>query len=276
MRIGGGIDGKTWEEPEEWLQIIKEMEYTAVYCPIDAQAPLQLRSVYKQIIRENNLILGEVGAWANPLSKEENLRRKNIAYCQNQLALAEEMEAACCVNIVGARGEIWDGAYTDNFDSYTYELIIDSIREIIDGVKPERTYYTIEPMPWMVPDSPENYMQLLLDVDRKQFGVHLDYTNMICSPRLYMDSTSFIKRCFDILGPYIKSIHVKDITMDNALPCTIREVMPGEGTIDLRLVLHLAKKLGKDMTVYAEHLDSWKEYKKATAYLRRLAEGESI
>lgn len=272
MRIGGGIDGKTWEQPEEWLQIVKEMGYTAVYCPIDADAPRQLRGVYKQLMKEHDLLLGEVGAWANPLSEEEAERRANIAYCQKQLALAEEMEAACCVNITGARGEVWDGAYPDNFDSYTYELIVDSVREIIDGVKPEKTYYTIEPMPWMVPDSPESYLQLLRDVDRKQFGVHLDYTNMICSPRIYMNSSLFIKKCFDLLGPYVKSIHVKDIIMDKTLPCTIREVMPGEGTIDLRLVLSLTKQLGKDMTVYAEHLKSWKDYEKATAYLRKIAE----
>ncbi len=272
MRIGGGIDGRSWDSPEEWVQIIKEMGYNAVYCPIDADASLPIRHSYRKLMKENDLRLGEVGAWANPLAADEKERHANITYCQRQLELADEMDAACCVNIVGARGEIWDGAYRDNFDAYTYELIIDSIREIIDGVKPRNAYYTIEPMPWMVPDSPESYLQLLQDVDRKQFGVHLDYTNMICSPRLYMESPAFIKKCFRLLGPYVKSIHVKDIIMETGLPCIIREVMPGEGTIDLKLVLQLAQRLGEDMTVYSEHLKSWEEYKKAVSYLKRLAE----
>ncbi len=146
---------------------------------------------------------------------------------------------------------------------------MDSIREIIDGVRPKHTFYTIEPMPWMLPDSPEIYLQLLKDVDRKAFGVHLDYTNMINQPRRYVESSAFIRKCFSLLGPYIKSVHIKDICMERSLPCVIREVMPGQGSIDLRLVLKLIDKLGENMTGYAEHLNSYEKYKKALEYLKR-------
>ncbi len=268
MKLGGGIDGREWQTPQEWLQIIKEMEYEAVYCPVDSRAPTPLRQEFKKLIKENGLYLGEVGAWVNPMAEQAEERKKNITYCQEQLALAEEMEAACCVNITGCRGEIWDGAYEDNYSADTYALAVDSIREIIDGVRPEHTFYTIEPMPWMIPDSPENYLKLLKDVDRKAFGVHLDYTNMINQPRRYVESSAFIRRCFLLLGPYIKSIHIKDIRMDRELPCVIREVMPGQGTIDLRLVLKLAGELGENITGYAEHLNSCGEYKKALEYLK--------
>ncbi len=64
-------------------------------------------------------------------------------------------------------GEQWDWIYRDNYEADVYALIVDSVREIIDAVNPKRTFYTIEPMPWMVPDSPDQYLQLLKDVDRK-------------------------------------------------------------------------------------------------------------
>lgn len=271
MRIGGGIDNREWRTPEEWLSIIREMQYDAVYCPVDSSASPEERLTFKKLMQENDLVLGEVGAWCNPLDPDTEKRRKNIARCQAQLNLAEEMEAKCCVNIAGCRGERWDGAYADNYDPYIYGLIVDSVREIIDGVSPVRTYYTLEPMPWMMPDSPESYLQLLKDVDRKAFAVHLDYTNMISSPKLYLHSAAFIRECFRLLGPHIKSIHAKDLVMEEGLPCRIREVLPGEGKMDLRLVMKLAGKLGPDMTVYAEHLSDWKDYRKATQYLRRVS-----
>lgn len=269
VRIGGGIDGRTWNTPEEWLEIIKEMQYTAVVCPIDHTADADTRAAFKRIMAENDLVLGEVGAWVNPLHPDDAVRKKNIAYCQKQLALAEDMEANCCVNIVGCPGEIWDGAYAENYSADTYALIVDSIREIIDGVDPGHTFYTAEPMPWMVPDSPESYLKLLKDVDRERFAVHLDYTNMISDPRRYLHSSDFIRECFRLLGPHIKSIHAKDVIMESGLPCVIREVMPGRGSIDFTLVLRLAGQLGDRMTVYSEHLQSWQEYRESTGFLRK-------
>ena len=44
------------------------------------------------------------------------------------------------------RGEIWDGVYRDNYSEDTYALIVDSVREIIDDVKPKNTF-----MPWTMP-----------------------------------------------------------------------------------------------------------------------------
>ena len=38
-------------------------------------------------------------------------------------------------------------------------------------------------MPWMIPDSPDENLQLIKDVNRKAFAVHLDFVNMINSPK---------------------------------------------------------------------------------------------
>ena len=93
----------------------------------------------------------------------------------------------------------------------TYALSVDTVRQIIDAVNPKHTFYTIEPMPWMYPDSPDNYLKLIRDIDRPAFAVHMDYTNMINGLDKYFNSDDFIRECFQKLGPYIKSIHAKDI-----------------------------------------------------------------
>jgi len=275
MYIGGGYEGLSWNSPEEWLQVVKKHRYTAVISPVDCSADSLTRAEYCKIIEDNGLKLGEVGVWRNTLDPDEEARKKNMDYAKGQLALADEMKANCCANIVGSCGEIWDGAYTDNYTADTYVLIVDSIREIIDAVKPVNTFYSIEPMPWMVPDSPDAYLQLLKDVDRERFAVHLDYANMINSPYKYLHSTAFITECFEKLGPYIKSIHAKDLYMDEyALPVVINEVLPGRGKIDFGHVFRLAKKLGPDMTVYTEHLTCSEEYAASMDYLLKAYESK--
>jgi sugar phosphate isomerase/epimerase len=270
MRIGGGIE-KPYHNPEEWYKLVKELGYRAVLAPIDYKAGKEERQAYLQCAREHDLVIGEVGVWKNVLAINDEERKAAMEYSINQLELAEELGANCCVNIAGSRGEIWDGFYRENYSEDTYTLIVDSIREIIDAVKPKRTFFTIESMPWMVPDSPDEYLQLIQDVDRKAFGVHLDFVNMMNCPKRVLFCDEFIEECFTKLGSHIKSIHGKDVVMENAYTTVIRETMPGKGIINYQKVARLCESLGPDTTLFVEHLPDFESYKKAAAYVREQA-----
>lgn len=275
MRIGGEVK-KNYSNPEEWIKRVKELNYSTVLAPVGYNDSHEEKMAYLDCARSNNVTIGEVGVWRNPISLDKEEAKRNIEFCKERLALAEELGAACCVNITGARGEIWDGFYKENYDDDVYSLIVDTIRDIIDGVNPRRTYYTIETMPWMIPDSPDSYLKLIKDVDRKAFAVHLDFTNMINSPVRFLRSDGFIEECFSKLGTYIKSIHAKDAYMEKAYPCVIREVMPGKGKLNYRKIVHLISKLGDDIPVFVEHLDTHEEYLKASSYVRKIAESEGV
>lgn len=275
MRIGGDIK-KSYNNPEEWIKLVKEYRYSAVTTPIDCDASQEVKKAYVEAARNNNIVIGEVGIWRNPMSLKEEEAKANIEYSKNRLALAEEIGANCCVNIVGARGELWDGFYEDNYSEDVYARIVDITRDIIDSVNPKRTFFTLESMPWMIPDSPDRYLQLIKDIDRERFGVHLDFINMINCPERFVKRDAFIEECFIKLGPYIKSIHAKDVVMEKAYPCVIREVMPSKGVVDFRKVLLLCEKLGKETTVFVEHLDTHEEYMEAAGYLRNVAQSANI
>ena len=87
---------------------------------------------------------------------------------------------------------------------------VQTIREIIDAVNPKNTYFTIEPMPWMIPDGPDEYLRLLESVDRDRFAVHMDVFNWMTSPRRYFFNEEFIDECFSKLGKLVKSCHLKE------------------------------------------------------------------
>lgn len=275
MRIGGSVL-EHYNSPDEWIGFVKDLRYSAVLAPFDYKATSEEKKAYIECAKENNVVIAEVGAWKNPLSIDEAEKKSAIEYCINQLALADEINANCCVNIIGARGEKWDGFYRDNYSQDVYDFAVDSIRNIIDAVKPKHTFYTIEPMPWMVPDSPDSYLKLINDVDRPSFAVHMDCTNMINSPKRYLFSNEFISECFAKLGPYIKSVHIKDVIMRDKLPCCIEEVVPGAGGIDFAHVLRLCESLGKDSTAFIEHLTTYDEYKLGIRFIRRIAKEEGI
>ena len=201
MRIGGGIE-KPYNNPEEWVALAKSLRYSAVISPIDSRSDTETRKAYLKASKEADLLIGEVGVWKNCLAKDDNERKKAMDYAKAQLDLAEELRANCCVNIIGSRSvSAWDGFSAENYSEDFYSLAVDSVREIIDAVNPKNTFYSIEPMPWVLPDSPEQYLRLIKDVDRPQFAVHLDFVNMINCPQRYCCSTEFIRLCLDLLGP---------------------------------------------------------------------------
>lgn len=276
MRLGGSIM-RPYHSPEEWLKEVKNLTYSAVIFPVDSFAPLSVQEEYAQCIRENDLVIGEVGVWKNVLSSDENERRMAIDYAKAQLHMAERIGANCCVNIVGSLSTtIWDGYAPGNYAKETYDEIIRITREIIDDVNPKTSSYSLEPMPWMVPDSPEQYLQLLKDIDRPGFSVHLDFANMVSSVERYHNAESFIRHCFNLLGPHIRSIHLKDVKLSDELPCCIREVMPGNGGLPMNVALEEAEKLGEDTTVFTEHFDRHEQYVEATAFLRKLGKEMNI
>ena len=272
MRLGAPVADKS--TPEAWIHALQQERYHAAYYPLDAQADSATHQAYVTAAIEADIVIAEVGAWSNPISPDDDIRKAAIEKCQRQLALADEVGARCCVNIAGSRGKAWDGPHKDNLSSDTFDLIVETTRMIIDSVQPKRTYYTLEAMPWIFPDSPQSYLQLIEAIDREQCAVHLDPVNMINSPRRYFDNTSFLKECFSILGQHIKSIHAKDIIIKDQLTVHLDEVRPGLGTLDYRTFLTCANKLD-DVPFMLEHLPQ-DEYPAAADFVRHTAKSLDI
>jgi sugar phosphate isomerase/epimerase len=275
MRLGGPTFGKH-SSPEEWTSEIKELGYGAAYCPLSPDADDATVRDYEKAAREADIVIAEVGAWSNPLSPDEDERKKALEKCRAGLQLADRIGARCCVNIAGSRGEKWDGHHPASFTDETFDMIVEIVRAIIDDVKPARSFYTLEAMPWMYPDSPDEYARLMEAIDRERFAVHLDPVNIVASPRLYYDNTSLLKECFARLGPKIKSCHAKDIAFSQNLTVHLDEIRPGLGGLDYRTYLTELDKLEGDVPLMLEHLASAEDYAAAAEHIRSVAKEAGV
>lgn len=275
MRLGiaGGLSHRS---PDEWAEKLKKVGCGAVVFPLAHNAGDGLIGSYTQAARDHDLVIAEVGAWCNPLHRDPVERAKNIEYIQNQLRLADRIGARCCVNIAGTGGDIWDGGYAENYTAETYRIIIETVRQIIDGVRPGHTYYALEPMPWMIPDSPRCYAQLIEDIGSPRFASHMDAVNMISSPERYFNSGAFAESCFDILGSHIKSCHVKDVRLERHLTFNLKETFCGDGGFDIKRYALAAERCDKDMPFILEHLPDEEAYLKSLKYIQDLLSDTEI
>jgi sugar phosphate isomerase/epimerase len=232
-------------------------------------ASTELVRAYENAAREHDIVIAEVGAWSNPISPDPVQAAEAVERCIGGLELADRIGARCCVNISGSRNEkYWAGPHRDNLTADTFDLVVEVTRKIIDAVKPTRSYFALEAMPWSFPDSTDTYLQLLEAVGRDRFGVHLDPVNMITSPRDYFNNGHLIRDMFTRLGPRIRSCHAKDITLreDNYIP-QLDEVRPGLGSLDYGIFLQELSQL-KDVPLMMEHLATAAEYAEAAGYIR--------
>lgn len=275
MRLGGPVFGDT-SDPERWVAAVRRHGYSAVTCPVEETADEDTVRAYAKAARRADIVIAEVGAWSNPISPDEEVRRAALARCRAKLALAERIGAVCCVNIAGSRGEQWDGPHPDNLTPDTFDLIVETVRAIIDDVRPTRAFYALETMPWAFPDDPDSYLRIIRAIDRRQFGVHLDPVNMISSPRRFFANADFLRECFAKLGPHIKTCHAKDITLRGKLTVHLDEVRPGLGSLDYGVFLRELDRLDPNTPILVEHLKTEEEYALAADHIRAVAERAGV
>ena len=275
IRLGGPIFNE-YSDPIEWVKEHKMWGYSAAYCPVEANASDDLITAYKIAAKENDLIIAEVGAWSNPISPDDNQRKEAIDHCCKQLDLADKIGANCCVNIAGSRNpKQWDGPHKDNLSKETFDMIVEVTQIIIDQVNPRNTYFTLETMPWIFPNSVDSYLELIKKIDRKRFACHFDPVNLINSPDRYYNNAAIIKDAFKKLGKYIKSCHGKDTILLNELTTHLNETQPGHGNLNYGVYLKELSKLD-NIPLMLEHMEEPEEFKAAGKYLRGIAEENQI
>lgn len=273
MRLGGPIL-ETYHTPEEFVGLHRQKGYTAAYCPKDLKAGDHAAiKAYRDALRESDIVLAEVGAWSNPLSPDKQVAEQAVAHMIERLELAEELEAATCVNIVGSWHEShWYGPAAANFGQAFFDKAVEVGQKVIDAVQPKKTRMSFEIMPYSFLDGAEGYLEYLKALDRDAAAVHFDPANCIHSPRLFFDNAAFLARQFDLLKDRIVSIHLKDLFLHPDPPNVHLEEVPiGTGGLDYVSLLKVLSQLPENVPVMLEHLPDEPTYKQAAAAVRAFA-----
>ena len=274
VRLGGPLFAKA-DDPEEWVLAHRQLGYGAAYCPGVALNDAARLRAFKDAATKHNLVIAEVGRWVNLLDADAGKRAANLKLVTEGLALAEAIDARCCVDIAGSMSpKEWYGPHPDNLSKKFFDAAVENARKIIDAVKPKRAKFCYEMMGWAIPDSPDSYLKLIKAVDRKAFAVHLDPCNGVNSPEKFYRNTDLLNECFDKLGKWIVSFHAKDLTWDVEMNVHFREVRPGTGTLDYETYLKRLAALRDPPPLMIEHLPNAEEYDKAREHI--LAVGKRV
>jgi sugar phosphate isomerase/epimerase len=255
VRLGGHGLPVGSDDPAAFARAHRAFGYRAGYVPeVSLADTARLRAIEAAFAAED-VVLAEIGIWRNLTAVEPERRAAHLARADEFLAIADEVGARCAVSYIGTFAPGSDYAPDPrNLGSEAFELAVETVRGIIDRVKPKRAKFALEMMQYTLPDSLRSYEALLAAVDRPAFGVHVDPVNLIMTPRQYWESGALLRECFEKLGPWIVSCHAKDIVLHHQAALYLDEIIPGKGELDYRTYLLELDRLGGDVPLMLEHL----------------------
>ena len=272
IRLGGPIFLKS-DDPAELAREHRRLGYSAAYCPAVTTSDMDRVRAVRQAFAAEQVVIAEVGAWRNMLDPDAQKRADNLRYVTERLALADAVEARCCVDIAGSYNPtVWYGPDPRNVSQEFFDATVENCRKVIDTVKPRSTKFSIEMMGWSLPDGPDSYLKLIRAVDRPSFAVHMDVCNGINSPERFYRNAEFIRECFTKLGTWIVSCHAKDLAWIPEYNVHFREVVPGKGQIDYTEYLRQLSRLTIDAPLMLEHLQTPEEYTAGRDYIRSVGD----
>jgi sugar phosphate isomerase/epimerase len=81
MRLGGPVFGDFSSDPDTWIAALRAEGYRAAYCPLAEHADDATVRAFADAARRADIVVAEVGAWSNPLSPDEDTRKKALTFC---------------------------------------------------------------------------------------------------------------------------------------------------------------------------------------------------
>lgn len=272
IRLGGPIFFKS-DDPRELAREHRKLGYSAAYCPSVKVGDKERLRAIEAAYKAENVVIAEVGVWVNLLDADVEKRKQNMQRVTDGLAIADEVNARCCVDICGSYNEkAWYGPHPKNLSKEFFDASVENARRIIDAVKPKRTKFAYEMMGWSWPEGPDQYIQMIKAIDRAAFGAHIDVCNGVNSPSRFYNNAAFTTECFNKLGKWIVSCHAKDLEWAPEMNMHFVEVIPGRGSIDYRPYLNGLAALGVDAPLMLEHLKTAEEYAEGASHIRKVAQ----
>ncbi len=275
----GQSHGAPADDPVALARAHHAKGFTAAYAPrvrLDDKARIQ---AIREAFAAEGIVIAEVGYWDNLVDTDPATRRGNRQCMLDALALADELGAACAVDIFGSycHGNGNSRHLAANFSAEAFDEAVEMARFFLDTVQPRTAFFTYEIFPFSVVDSPVAIAKLIEAVDRSHFGVHLDLVNLINCPRAYWSSGDIMRDCVRLFGDRIVAAHVKDIKLkEPAISVILEEVIPGQGALDMGAFVREIHRLPRVVPFMMEHLGSEAEYDQAAAYVRGVAAADGI
>ncbi len=160
--------------------------------------------------------------------------------------------------------------HRDNHRPENTARLVETLKPLAQKAEQEGVLLALETHAVSVMDPPEKCRAIIEAVGSNHLRLIMDAVNHFqCLQQVY-HSTEWVNHIFDVMGPIAPLAHLKDLKVSNGLVLHIDQEVPGEGELDLALVLRRFDALYPAGYGLIEHL-ALAQIPQAVANIRQIA-----
>ncbi len=189
------------------------------------------------------------------ISPDEDVRRAGVAGAQAIVRLAAKMgvpESGVRPTSLNPRGDWWPHA--DNYKPETEDRLVRSLVEILQVAEDHNIDIVLETHVTSTLDSPTTIQRVIERTGSKRLKLNLDPCNFVGNLRIAFEPTAMLNEIFDVLSPYIATVHVKDYYLEDRLVVHISETVIGTGFMDFETIIRRFNAVQPHGYLVIEHL----------------------
>ena len=160
--------------------------------------------------------------------------------------------------------------HRDNHLPECQDLLVETLKPIATKAEQEGVILAMETHVVSIMDPPEKCRDIVAAVGSQHLRLIMDAVNHFGSIQAVYHSTDFLNHIFDMMGALAPVAHLKDLKVSPGLVVHIDQEVPGEGELDLALMLQRFDALFPHGYGLIEHLPRDK-VPVAAANIRRIA-----
>jgi sugar phosphate isomerase/epimerase len=219
---------------------------------VSDQLAAHVRSVYDE---QNMPILQLWAPYPSIVSADETVRKAGVEGARDIVRLAANMgipEAGVRPTSMNPRGDWFP--HPDNVKPETEDRLVKSLNEILQTADEHGIDVVLETHVTTTLNSAQSIKRVIERTGSKRLKLNLDPCNFVGDLLTAYNPLPMINEMFDLLGPYVSTVHVKDYYLEDRFVAHISEAIIGTGMMDFEPILRRTQALMPDGYVMIEHL----------------------
>ncbi|MCK6579492.1 MAG: sugar phosphate isomerase/epimerase [Anaerolineae bacterium] len=189
------------------------------------------------------------------ISPDERVRKAGVAGAQDIARLAAKMgitESGVRPTSLSPRGDWYP--HGDNYTSQTEDRLVQSLIEILQVAEDLGVDIVLETHVTTTLNTPETIKRVIERTGSKHLKINLDPCNFVGDLPTAFNLEPMLNHLFDLLAPYIATVHLKDFMLEDRLVVHITETVIGTGLMDFDTILMRLHQTNPNAYGVIEHL----------------------
>lgn len=193
-----------------------------------------------------NMKTAILGSYINPSSTDKLQLENDIEMFKEKIKYASILKPIAVGTETGFYGSVMSDELNSSEEAYQHLLC--TMQKLVSEAEKYGVNIAIEGVHCFVINTPQRMRRIIDDLNSDNVKVIFDPVNYLNAAN-FQNQDKIINDTFDLLSDKIVALHIKDFVCDNGI---MKEVIPGKGILNYKLIFNRLKAENMDIPLISE------------------------